>query len=153
MIIILWIFLDKGDYFDFIHSFGCFYPTLYIIRLLGWGYHFSLLICYPSCQFGDLRLDLTRLLWQNLWYVIGKLSWLKQTWRFCRKTIHVSCKVTFFAILGISCYKNRSDLGFPLGILVSYVLFRQYDTICWKFDLISGFFVFSLLIVLAGWNQ
>ena len=30
---------------------------------------------------------------------------------------------------------------------------RQYDTICWKFDLISGFFVFSWLIVLGRWNQ
>ena len=30
---------------------------------------------------------------------------------------------------------------------------RQYDTICWKFDLISGFFDFSWLIVLGRWNQ
>ena len=34
--------------FDFNHSLGCVYPTLYIIRLLRCVYHFSLLICYPS---------------------------------------------------------------------------------------------------------
>ena len=44
--------------------------------------------------------------------VIGNLSWLKQTLQFCRKLIHVSGKVTF-AILGISWYKNWSDLSFP----------------------------------------
>ena len=47
-IIILWISLEKGECFDFNHSLGCVYPTLYIIRLLCWVYHFSLLICYPS---------------------------------------------------------------------------------------------------------
>ena len=30
---------------------------------------------------------------------------------------------------------------------------RQYDTICWRLDLISGFFVLSWLIVFGGWNQ
>ena len=34
-------------HFDFNRSLGCVYPTLYIGRLLGWVYHFSLLICYP----------------------------------------------------------------------------------------------------------
>ena len=36
------------------------------------------------------------------------------------------CKLLgiFFAILGISGYKNRSDLSFPPGILVSYVAFE-----------------------------
>ena len=47
LIIILWITLEKGECFDFNHSLGCVYPTLYIIRLLGRVYHFSLLICYP----------------------------------------------------------------------------------------------------------
>ena len=47
LIIILWIFLEKGGCIDFNHSLGCVYPTLYIIRLLGSVYHFSLLICYP----------------------------------------------------------------------------------------------------------
>ena len=46
----LWISLKKGECFDFNHSLGCVYPTLYIIRLLGRAYHFSLLICYP-CSF------------------------------------------------------------------------------------------------------
>ena len=50
LIIILWISLEKGECFDFNHSLGCFYPPLYIIRLLGWVCHFSLLICY-SCSF------------------------------------------------------------------------------------------------------
>ena len=35
LIIILWISLEKGECFDFNHSLGCFYPPLYIIRLLG----------------------------------------------------------------------------------------------------------------------
>ena len=48
LIIILWIFLEKGGCFDFNHSLGCVYPTMYIIRLLCRFYHFSLLICYPS---------------------------------------------------------------------------------------------------------
>ena len=30
---------------------------------------------------------------------------------------------------------------------------RQYDTICWELDLISGFFVFFLVDCLGGWNQ
>ena len=30
---------------------------------------------------------------------------------------------------------------------------RQYDTICWELDLISGFFVFFLVDGLGGWNQ
>ena len=30
---------------------------------------------------------------------------------------------------------------------------RQYDTICWKLNLISGFFVFFLAICLGRWNQ
>ena len=47
-IIILWISLEKGECFDFNHSLGCVYPTLYIIRLLCRVYHFSLLLCYPS---------------------------------------------------------------------------------------------------------
>ena len=51
LIIILWISLEKGEYFDFNHFLGCIYPTLYIItRFLGQAYHFSLLICYP-CSF------------------------------------------------------------------------------------------------------
>ena len=40
-------FLEKGECFGLTHSLGCVYPTLYIIRLLGRVYHFSLLICYP----------------------------------------------------------------------------------------------------------
>ena len=41
-------------YFDFNHSLGCVYPTLYTLyttvhcRLLHRVYHFSFLICYPS---------------------------------------------------------------------------------------------------------
>ena len=30
---------------------------------------------------------------------------------------------------------------------------RQYDMVCWKFDLISVFFGFSWLIVLSGWKS
>ena len=30
---------------------------------------------------------------------------------------------------------------------------RQYNLICWKFDLISGFFVFSRLIVCTDLNN
>ena len=30
---------------------------------------------------------------------------------------------------------------------------RQYDMICWKLDLISGFFVFFMVDCLGGWNQ
>ena len=30
LIIILWIALEKGECFDFNHSLGCVYPTLYI---------------------------------------------------------------------------------------------------------------------------
>ena len=48
LIIILWISLEKGECFDFNHSLGCVYPTLYIIRLLHRVCHFSFLICYPS---------------------------------------------------------------------------------------------------------
>ena len=47
LIIILWIFLEKGECFDFNHSLGSVHTTLYIIRLLGQVYHFSLLNCYP----------------------------------------------------------------------------------------------------------
>ena len=43
----LWISLEKGKWFDFNHSLGCVYPTLYVIRLLGQVYYFILLICYP----------------------------------------------------------------------------------------------------------
>ena len=43
-------FLEKRECFGLTHSLGCVYPTLYIIRLLGRVYHFSLLICYP-CPF------------------------------------------------------------------------------------------------------
>ena len=50
--------------------------------------------------------------------VIGNLSWLKQTSRFCRKLIHVSCKITFLPFQAL-WYKNRSDLSFPLDILVN----------------------------------
>ena len=50
LIIILWISLKKGQCFDFNHSLGCVYPTLYIIRLLGRVYLFSLVICY-YCSF------------------------------------------------------------------------------------------------------
>ena len=39
---------NRTKCFDFNHSLGCVYPTLYIIRLLCRVYHFSLLICYPS---------------------------------------------------------------------------------------------------------
>ena len=49
-IIILWISLKKGEYFDFSHSLGCVYPTLYISRLLQQVYHFSLVISFP-CSF------------------------------------------------------------------------------------------------------
>ena len=48
LIIILWISLEKGECFDFSHSLGCVYPTLYIIRLLRRVYYFSFLICCPS---------------------------------------------------------------------------------------------------------
>ena len=33
LIIILWITLEKGECFDFNHSLGCVYPTLYTSRL------------------------------------------------------------------------------------------------------------------------
>ena len=59
MIIILWISLEKGECFDFNHSLGCVYPTLYIIRLLRRVYHFSWLICYPSSSFKSLIKDPT----------------------------------------------------------------------------------------------
>ena len=57
---------------------------------------------------------------------IGNLRGLKQTSRFCIKLMHVSCKVTFFAILGFSGHTNWSDLSFPQDILVSYVAFDIY---------------------------
>ena len=47
-IIILWISLEKGECFDFNHTLGYAYPTMYIIRLLCRVYRYSLLICYPS---------------------------------------------------------------------------------------------------------
>ena len=47
-IIILWISVEEGDCFDFNHSLGCVFLTLYIIRLLGRVYHFNLLISDPS---------------------------------------------------------------------------------------------------------
>ena len=40
LIIILWISLQKVEYFDFNESLGCVYPTLHIIRLLGQVYYF-----------------------------------------------------------------------------------------------------------------
>ena len=46
LIIILWITLGKGEWFDFNHCLGCVYLTLYIFQLLDQVYHFSLLICY-----------------------------------------------------------------------------------------------------------
>ena len=49
--------MEKGEFFDFNHSLGCVYPTLYIIRLLRRVYHFSLLICYPSSSNKDLEKD------------------------------------------------------------------------------------------------
>ena len=42
LIIILWISLEKGECFDFNHSLGCVYPTLYIIRLLRLSLSFQL---------------------------------------------------------------------------------------------------------------
>ena len=95
---------------------------------------------WDPCQFGDLLLGQTRLLWRKLRWVIGNLSWLKQISRFCGKLIHVSCKVIFFAILDIWWYKNRSDLSFPSGILVSYVGFEicwVYIISVWKFELVA----------------
>ena len=56
LIIILWISLEKGfpwkkeKCFDVNHSLGFVYPALYIIRLLGQVYHFTLPIFYP-CSF------------------------------------------------------------------------------------------------------
>ena len=50
---------------------------------------------------------------RKLWQVIGKLSWLKQTLRFCKKLIYVSCLVTFFSILGIQGLKIDPTLVFP----------------------------------------
>ena len=47
LIIIMWISLEKGGYFDLNQSLQCVYPTLHIIRLLGKVYHFSLLIVIP----------------------------------------------------------------------------------------------------------
>ena len=38
--------MEKGECFDFNHSLGCVYPTLYIVRLQSRVYHFSLQICY-----------------------------------------------------------------------------------------------------------
>ena len=57
LIIILWISLEKVHCFDFNHSLGHVYTTLFILRLLGQIYHFSLLI-YPcsSLWSGDMLL-------------------------------------------------------------------------------------------------
>ena len=54
LVIILWISLENGECFDFIHSLGCVYPTLNISRPLGGVYHFSLLICY-TCSLSNLK--------------------------------------------------------------------------------------------------
>ena len=35
LINVLWISLEKGESFDFNHSLGCVYLTLYLIRILG----------------------------------------------------------------------------------------------------------------------
>ena len=79
---------------------------------------------WDPCQFGDLPLGLTKLLKQKLWYVIGNLSCLKQTSRFCRKLIHVSCKVTFLPFEAFHGIKIGLALVFPPDILVSYVVFE-----------------------------
>ena len=50
LIIILWIFLENGECFNFNDSSGCAYPTLNIMRLLGQVYRLRLLVCYP-CSF------------------------------------------------------------------------------------------------------
>ena len=56
MSIVLLLQMEKGEYYDFNHSSGSVYPTLYIIRLLGQVYHFSLMVCYScSLQFIDSR--------------------------------------------------------------------------------------------------
>ena len=54
LVIVLWISLEKGECFDFIHSLGCVYPTLNISRTLGGVYHFSLLIFY-TCSLSNLK--------------------------------------------------------------------------------------------------
>ena len=54
LIIILWSSLEKETCFDSNYSLGCVYPTLYVIRLLGWVYFFSLLICYPSSSWTQI---------------------------------------------------------------------------------------------------
>ena len=53
---------------------------------------------------------------------------------------------------------ERASYQKHLGIILDEKLnFKQHVgnaiTICWKFSLISGFFVFSWLIVMGGWNQ
>ena len=51
LIVILWIFLENRECFDFNHSLGCVYTTLYIIGLLVRVYHISLLICFPCSSY------------------------------------------------------------------------------------------------------
>ena len=50
LIIILQIYLEKREYFDFHHSLECINFTIWVIRLPGWEYYFTLSICY-SCSF------------------------------------------------------------------------------------------------------
>ena len=54
LIIVLWSSLEKETCFDSSYSLGCVYPTLYVIRLLGWVYLFSLLICYPCSSWTQI---------------------------------------------------------------------------------------------------
>ena len=52
-LIILWIFLKKGECFIWITLWGVYPQFINLIRLLGWVYQFSLLICY-SCSLPSL---------------------------------------------------------------------------------------------------
>ena len=55
--------------------------------------------------------------------------------------------IVSLSLLGLDSKSTSLSLGFCVRRP------RQYDTICWKFELILGFFLCSWLIVLGGWNQ
>ena len=81
LIIILWIALEKREYFDFNHSLGCVYPNLYIFRLLGWVYRFSLLICYP-CSSNFVFHETWR---QSKYLTYGTIMMIKPTGTLIKK--------------------------------------------------------------------
>ena len=73
------------------------------------------------------------------------------------------CTIQLVSVCGISALIQHVDLVTTLlrggsrstSLIPGFCVHsrRRFNTICWELNLISGFFCFSLVKCLGGWNQ